>query len=80
MSTPRAEPGDPDEPADDARNSSFLRGLRAFAALSAAVALYALWSVERVQLDCDLQLAAPAEARPGERIPLRALVFCDLSN
>ncbi len=52
--------------------------MRVLAALSAAVALYALWSVERVDLDCDLQLAAPPEVRPGEAFAVRALVFCDL--
>jgi hypothetical protein len=52
--------------------------MRVLAVLSAACALYALWSVERVDLDCDLQLAAPPEVRPGEPFALRALVFCDL--
>lgn len=52
--------------------------MRVLAALSTACALYALWSVERVDLDCDLQLAAPAEVRPGEPFAVRALVFCDL--
>lgn len=49
-----------------------------FAGLAAVVALYALWSVERVDVDCDLQLAAPLEVRPGKAFALRALVFCGL--
>jgi hypothetical protein len=80
LSTPRAEDGDENEPQDEPRNGLFLRALRAFAALCAAIALYALWSVERVSLDCDLQLAAPIAARPGETIATRALVFCELDS
>lgn len=49
--------------------------LRVVAALSAAVAILALWSVERTEVAHDLQLAAESQARPGETIALRALLF-----
>ncbi|HEY6878255.1 MAG TPA: hypothetical protein VI299_09550, partial [Polyangiales bacterium] len=78
MSTPRADEGGANEAQDAPRNGSLPRFVRALAVLSAGVALYALWSVERVSLDCDLQLAAPSSARPGQAIALRAWVFCDL--
>ncbi|HEX5655638.1 MAG TPA: hypothetical protein VFX59_00515 [Polyangiales bacterium] len=78
MSTPRTDEDAENDPQGAPRNGVFLRALRVFATLSAVVALYALYSVERVDIDCDLQLAAPPEVRPGEPFAVRALVFCDL--
>lgn len=74
MSTPLEEPP---EPATRGR-PRFVLAMRALAGLSALVALIALFSVERVQLAHDLQLAADPDARPGEQLALRALVFRDV--
>ena len=56
----------------------FLLSLRVLASLSALLSLLALWSVESRQLAHDLQLAADSEARPGDRLALRALIFKDV--
>lgn len=52
--------------------------MRVVAALSALAALASLWSVERAQVKHDLQLALEAEARPGEQLAVRALLFRDV--
>lgn len=52
--------------------------MRVLAVLSASLALLALWSVECTEIAHDLQLAAESEARPGEQLALRALLFRDV--
>jgi hypothetical protein len=52
--------------------------MRVVAALSALAALASLWSVERAQVKHDLQLAIEQQARPGELLAVRALLFRDV--
>ena len=90
MSTQRDDPsfGDPahvgsGEPAPQRAQSTdnnrrFVLSLRVLAGLSALLSLLSLWSVESRQLAHDLQLAAESEARPGDRLALRALIFRDV--
>jgi len=71
LSTTLDEPPEPVAPG----RPRFVLALRLLAGLSALVALSALWSVERVHSSHALQLAAASEARPGEQLALRALLF-----
>ena len=72
-----ASASDPsDEDAQGAnQNRRFLLAMRALAGLSALLSLLALWSVEGRTLSHDLQLAVETQARPGDRLALRALIF-----
>lgn len=80
--TPGGEPPEPAEPPRPAAPASgsagvgrLLLALRVAVPIALAIVGYAVLGSQRWTIDHELQLVAPEAVRPGDPIPVRALVF-----
>lgn len=67
-------------PPDDPRRRLWDRAVTVFVPVAVALIVAFMLVAENRHVDQDLQLHAPSHARPGDRLPVRAILFDDIDR